>query len=150
MGHHVLFMGLVHFLLIYNGQWNHFAIADSLSLPSEHVTLINDFEAVGYGCLGLTADQYVQIGGDTPRPEAPIGVIGPGTGLGEAYLTGDKRGAPYTVHGSEGGHSTYGPVTMEEFKLVQYIQEEYNVTHVSWERVCSGTGIRSVYRYFKI
>lgn len=125
-------------------------IADALNLPTSNVTMVNDFEAVGYGILNLKDDQYIQLThGCVPKPEAPIAVIGPGTGLGEAYLTSDRRGGPYTVHPSEGGHSTYGPTTMDEFSLTKYIQAEFGTTHVSWERVCSGTGIKSIYRYFQ-
>ena len=135
-----------------NLQWDMYSwnIAEALKLPHDSVTMLNDFEAVGYGILNLKPGQYVQLThGNVAKPEAPIAVIGPGTGLGEAYLTTDKKGSPYTVHASEGGHSTYGPTTMDEFNLTKYIQTEFGTPHVSWERVCSGTGIKSIYRYFK-
>jgi glucokinase len=135
-----------------NLKWDMYswAIAESLKLPINNVTMVNDFEAVGYGILNLKPTEYVQLTHNCgPKPEAPIAVIGPGTGLGEAYLTTDRKGGGYVVHPSEGGHSTYGPTSMEEFNLTQYIQAEFQTTHVSWERVCSGTGIKSIYRYFK-
>lgn len=126
-----------------------FDIASALSLPCSKVTLINDFEAIGYGVLGLDEKESFNLTpGKVPRIGSPIAVIGSGTGLGEAYLTSDNKGSDYTVHPSEGGHTTYAPTTQEEFNLLLYVQDEFGI-HTSWERICSGTGIKSIYRFIK-
>lgn len=134
-----------------NLRWemSSFVISDTLNIPHEYVTIVNDFEAVGYGTLGLKEHQFVQLtSGRESRSHAPIAVIGPGTGLGEAYLTTERANQLYHVHPSEGGHSTYAPTCQIEFDLMNYIQEEFG-GHVSWERVCSGTGVKSIYRFCK-
>ena len=135
-----------------NLQWDMYSwnIAKELGLGIDSVTMVNDFEAIGYGVLGLKEGQFIQLTHDCiPKPDSTIAVIGPGTGLGEAYITSDRKGGAYTVHPSEGGHSTYGPTAMDELNLTQFIQTEFKTTHVSWERVCSGTGIKSIYRFFR-
>jgi glucokinase len=79
--------------------------------------LINDFSAVGYGVLAL-GDQdldTLQVGERQPR--APIGVMGAGTGLGQAYLTWGEGG--YQVHASEGGHVDFSPRTPLEWELLR-------------------------------
>ncbi|MEM9807765.1 MAG: glucokinase, partial [Cyanobacteria bacterium P01_D01_bin.56] len=55
-------------------------IADELGL--KQVELINDFAAVGYGVLGLQADDMHTLQSGVYNPQSPIAIIGAGTGLG--------------------------------------------------------------------
>ena len=50
-----------------------------------HVTLINDFAAVGFGILGLEKKDILTLQEGKPNLEAPIGIIGAGTGLGQGF-----------------------------------------------------------------
>ena len=77
------------------------------------------------------------------EPEGVIGVIAPGTGLGEAFLT--WTGSSYKAWPSEGGHVSFAPVTLEQDGLLEYL--ERRLGHVSFERVCSGSGIPNIYDY---
>lgn len=54
-------------------------------LGVSQVSLINDFEAVGYGILGLTDNDLETLQTGEPQGDAPIAVIGAGTGLGECF-----------------------------------------------------------------
>jgi glucokinase len=74
-----------------------------------------------------------------------IGVIAPGTGLGEAFLTWDE--SRYHAHSSEGGHSDFAPTNERQIHLLEYMLKKFD--HVSVERVCSGIGIPNLYEYLR-
>ncbi|MEB3219288.1 MAG: glucokinase [Nostocales cyanobacterium 94392] len=111
------------------------------------VSLINDFAAVGYGILGLEAEDVLTLQEGKPNPEAPIGIIGAGTGLGQGFLI--KTGSAYQVFPSEGGHSDFAPRTELEFQLLKYLLDKHDIQRVSVERVVSGMGIVSIYQFLR-
>ena len=111
------------------------------------VALINDFAAVGYGILGLGTADLAPLQSVPANPQAPIAVIGAGTGLGEGFLMPADQG--YRVFPSEGGHADFAPRTPIEFQLLHFLRDEQNLDRVSVERVVSGTGIVSIYRFLR-
>ncbi len=111
------------------------------------VTLINDFAAVGYGILGLEKEDVLTLQSGKPNPEAPIGILGAGTGLGQGFLI--KTGDVYQVFPSEGGHSDFAPRTELEFQLLKYLLEKHDIQRISVERVVSGMGIVSIYQFLR-
>lgn len=116
-------------------------IKEKLGLQVFHV--INDFEAVALGVPHLKAgEDYRQLGPGAAEPHAPIGIIGPGTGLGVASLVWD--GKAYCTVPGEGGHVTMAAKTQREFDVFQWLLgKKYH--HVSAERVCSGKGLANIY-----
>ncbi len=74
-----------------------------------------------------------------------MAVIAPGTGLGEAFLT--WNGSRYQAHASEGGHADLAPNNTLEAELYRFLEKRFG--HVSYERVCSGLGIPSIYTFLK-
>lgn len=122
-------------------------LADELTIES--VTLINDFAAIGYGVLGLEAkDLHVLQEADPSqkqRSDAPLAVLGAGTGLGECFLIG--RGKQTYVAATEGGHSDFAPRIPLEFDLLDYLKTNQSLKRVSVERVVSGQGIVSIYQF---
>ena len=114
-----------------------------LNIPSVH--LLNDLEAIACAVPRLSespADLYTLNVGQAVSGGA-IGVIAPGTGLGEAYLTFD--GGRYRAHASEGGHTDFAPATRAEIALLHYLFD--HLDHVSYERICSGIGIPNIYDF---
>ncbi|MDX2254738.1 MAG: glucokinase [Pseudanabaenaceae cyanobacterium bins.39] len=109
------------------------------------VTLINDFVAVGYGVLGLPESDLFTLQQGQRQEQAPIMVIGAGTGLGEAYLT--WQGDRYGVYATEGGHTDFAPRHGLEIELLQYLQKRHE--RVSVERVVSGMGIVAIYQFLR-
>lgn len=118
----------------------------ALAIP--RVTLINDFAAVGYGIFGLQQGESATLQAAPPDPKAPIAVIGAGTGLGEGFLIPGPDGT-YQAFSSEGGHTDFAPQSDLEFQLLNYLREKNNLPRVSVERVVSGTGIASIYQFFR-
>lgn len=111
------------------------------------VALINDFVAVGYGVTGLSeSDTYtLQVG--NLDANAPIAVIGAGTGLGQGFVI--PQFPNYRVFATEGGHASFAPQSQIEFELLQYLLEKYNINRVSVERVVSGQGIVAIYQFLR-
>ncbi len=114
-------------------------------LGIQSVTLLNDLQAIAYSVPFLQPDDLHTLNDGDPTPHGPIAVIAPGTGLGEAYLTWD--GAHYRAHASEGGHADFAPTNELEMSLLRYMLRLYD--HVSYEKVCSGLGIRNLYFFLK-
>ena len=118
----------------------------ALEIP--RVVLINDFAAIGYGIAGLQDSQLSTLQIGTPDSAAPIAIIGAGTGLGEGFLIPGPEGT-LRAFPSEGGHTDFAPRSHLEFQLLTYLLERYSLPRVSVERVVSGTGIASIYQFFR-
>lgn len=103
----------------------------------EAVVVVNDFEAQALALPHLGADDLVPIGGGTPRPDATMAVVGPGTGLGVGLLV-RARGAWIPVPG-EGGHVEFAPGNAREAELAAAIAETEG--RVSAETMLAGPGI---------
>ena len=116
-------------------------------LGIESVTLINDFAAVSYGILGLNSGDIKTLQTGKFEKNAPIGIIGAGTGLGEAFLIPTVSG--HQIFATEGGHTDFSPRSQLELQLLSYIQDKHNVNRVSVERVVSGQGIVAIYQFLR-
>ena len=111
------------------------------------VELINDFEAIGYGVLGLEPDDIYELQTGVPNHNSPMAVLGAGTGLGQGFLL--PVGEEYAVFPSEGGHVDFAPQSELEFQLRKYLIEKHGISRVSEERVVSGQGIISIYQFLR-
>ena len=116
-------------------------------LEIKRVSLINDFAAVCYGVLELKSADIYSLQSATASEQAPIGVIGAGTGLGEGFLVPHQ--GSHQVVATEGGHTDFAPRSELEWQLLQYIRERYRIERVSVERVVSGQGIVAIYQFLR-
>lgn len=121
------------------------ALATTLNLPVERVRLLNDLEATANAIPHLLPEDLTPLNHGVPVAHAPIAVIAPGTGLGQAWLTWD--GAAYRPHPSEGGHVDFAPCNQLQLDLLNFLYQRYD--HVSFERVVSGKGIPAIYGFLK-
>ena len=119
------------------------SLAKDLNLKS--VRLMNDLEAVAKAVPVLRPSDVTTLNAGQPVPNGAIGVVAPGTGLGEAFLTWD--GSKYVSHSSEGGHSDFAPTDERQIGLLRYMLQRFD--HVGVERVCSGIGIPNIYDYLR-
>lgn len=117
----------------------------SKTLEDAPVSLLNDLEAVANAVPIFEADDLVAVKSGSRDERGPVAIIAPGTGLGEAYLFWD--GNRYRPMPSEGGHTDFAPSTKLELDLLAYLQPRLG--HVSYERVCSGSGIPNLYAFFR-
>jgi len=121
-----------------------------------HVTLINDFEAIGFGLDNLDFEKdimplksdYETVGarlfGNT------LAVIGAGTGLGMsiAYYSRDKY--LYVPLPSEGGHMDFAPYDKDDWELLKYLKKKYSISNQpEYEFLLSGRGFENIYNFLK-
>jgi len=118
-------------------------LAKALGLSSVH--LLNDLLAFAHAVPFLTEKDLRVLNKGRAVSGGAMAVVAPGTGLGEAYLTWD--GTKYRAYASEGGHADFAPSNAIETGLLQYLFERFE--HVSYERVCSGSGLVNIYEYLK-
>ena len=107
--------------------------------------LVNDFTAVALAVPALGDGDFRQVGGGTPGPASlsgPVGVLGPGTGLGVSSLV--PASGDHVVLPGEGGHVDLAPGNDREISVLFQLMQEFG--HVSAERVLSGPGLEVLYR----
>ncbi|HSR31875.1 MAG TPA: glucokinase [Anaerolineae bacterium] len=114
------------------------------ALGVEKAKLLNDLEATAYGVPNLPISDLSAINEASPGSGTKI-VVAPGTGLGEAILF--FRDEHYHVIPSEGGHTDFAPTNLFEIRLLRHLMGKFG--HVSYERVCSGSGVPNIYAYLK-
>jgi glucokinase len=89
-------------------------------------------------------------------------VIGPGTGLGQCFLTKSEFAPYYEINPAEGGHSEYCPRSKEDYELLEFAKEfiessdnEENkrakgkIERVSIERLCAGPAVPLIYDFMR-
>lgn len=110
-------------------------------LGLERLDVINDFTAVALAMPDLTPADLHQIGDGEPVAGSPIGVLGPGSGLGVSALVPGVDG--WTALATEGGHVTMPAVSDREGAVLTQLRKQFE--HVSAERVLSGPGLVNLY-----
>lgn len=114
-------------------------VARGLDVPTLHV--INDFAAIGHAAPTLLENDWRQLGGGVAREDAPVVVLGPGTGLGVCSVLMD--GGTVCVVAGEGGHVDFAPVSDEEVEILRRLMSRFR--RVSAERLLSGAGLANIY-----
>jgi len=117
-------------------------VAGAIGLPS--IELVNDLVATAYGIAELTSADIETLNHGEPSIGGSLAVIAAGTGLGEAGLI--WNGGCYHAVATEGSHSDFGPRSSLQVELYAFLSRD---SHVSYEDVCSGIGLLTVYRYLR-
>jgi glucokinase len=117
------------------------ALARTFSIP--RVSLVNDFYAIALGVPLLGPDDVLSLHAGQRDRSAPIGILGAGTGLGQAIVT--FHGGTHHVIPSEGGHGDFAPQDEEQTRLFLDLHERHG--HVSWERLLSGMGLVNIFTF---
>jgi glucokinase len=122
-----------------NRGWSTSRGALQQALGLDDLRLINDFAAIAWSTPHLADSDRTTIHGTpvTP-PQGPVTLIGAGTGLGVALLTGSPAQGWHVVP-TEGGHATFAPTDDEETRIAAWLAARFG--RVSNERVLSGDGL---------
>ena len=110
------------------------------------VTVLNDFVAAALGLARLAPRRLALLLRGRPDPDGPVGLIGAGTGLGEAALV--RTPAGNLVVPSEGGHADLGPRDEREDRLVAFLRRRFG--RASRDRILSGEGIGHLYDFLAL
>jgi glucokinase len=118
-------------------------------LQTEKVSLTNDLVAVAYAVPDLKPGQLlvVQQGESDPAiaSKSDAVVIAAGTGLGASHLV--WQGDHYQAFSSEVGHAGFAPQTTVQGQLLAWLQQRH--AHVSVEMLLSGSGIYTIYQFYR-
>ncbi len=117
------------------------ALATSFEIP--RVRLVNDFYAVARGVPLLGETGVIPLQPGLRDRGAPIGILGAGTGLGQAIVT--SHDGAYHVLSTEGGHADFAPQDEQQARLFLALHRRYG--HVSWERLLSGSGLVNIFTF---
>jgi glucokinase len=115
-------------------------------LKIEHVFLINDLEANGYGIAELTSEQIYTLAEGDASQIGNRALVAAGTGLGECFLIWNGR--MHVPYPSEGGHADFAPRNEDEIDLLRFLKQRYN-GRISFERVVSGMGLTGIYDFLR-
>ncbi len=124
-----------------NHPWQFSASQTRASLGLRRLIILNDFTALAMSLRYLAAADLEQVGGLQPQSDAPLALIGPGTGLGVSGLL-PMAGHWLPLQG-EGGHATISVMSERELRILEVLRQRYS--HVSAERVISGPGLVNLY-----
>lgn len=107
--------------------------------------IVNDFVGSARGAVTLAPGRgLVTLRGGTPDNESRRVVMGPGTGLGLAFMTPLPH-MRWLVQETMGGHMLAACLTDEQFAVTRLVSKQ-NDRAVSFEDVCSGRGLPVLYR----
>lgn len=126
-----------------NHHWSFSISAVRQHFGMERFLLINDFTALALALPALSPDEVVQVGGGAPVPNAPLGLVGPGTGLGVSGLLPAMAGHGAIPINGEGGHATLAATDDREEAVLRAMRQRFG--HVSAERAVSGLGLVNLY-----
>jgi glucokinase len=124
-----------------NHPWNFSIRALRERFAFDRFEVINDFTALALALPRLKPEERLRVGGSAAAVGAPIGVLGPGTGLGVSGLV--PAGNRWIALNGEGGHATMAPATDRESAVLDRMRRHFD--HVSAERVLSGPGLVNLY-----
>lgn len=130
-------------LKLTNNPWIIRPALISAKLNMDRHTLVNDFGAVAHAVAGCGSQHLQHLCG--PNEDLPargvISVVGPGTGLGVAYVLRTRD--DYHVGETEGGHIDYAALDPIEDDILKHLRNRFR--RVSAERVVSGPGLNNIY-----
>ena len=112
------------------------------ALGVRRVHLINDLVATGYGLPALPPEALAVLQPGTAAPDANVGLLAAGTGLGESILV--RQDSDLVPVATEGGHADFAPRTDRDLAVFRALRERFG--RVSYERVLSGPGLVNVAR----
>lgn len=129
-----------------NNHWQFYPARLQQKLKLDKIKIINDFTALALAVPLLKHDEYIKFGSGKVISDKPIGVLGPGTGLGMSGLIySNNKWIPLQ---GEGGHISFAPQTEREIMVVQVLRRE--LPRISAERILTGIGLQRLYNAISI
>ena len=110
---------------------------------------LNDFTCNAYGIqTNLKKDEDYIVINDVPEVEGgPKGIIGPGSGLGTAFILKEPENKFYSIASCEGGHMDFYGSNKKYFELAEFTKKFLGQEILCVERICSGQGLIPMYKF---
>lgn len=124
-----------------NHDWTFSIEATRRALGLDTLMVVNDFTALAMALPKLSGEHWRQIGDGVPRKDQPIGLLGPGTGLGVSGLLHDR--GHWIPLSSEGGHVSFSPIDERDDIILRHARQRW--AHVSFERIAAGPGLSVIH-----
>ncbi len=124
-----------------NHSWRFSVSGLRQKLNWRRLIVLNDFTALAMAIRHLPEHELRQVGGIKHASEAPIALLGAGTGLGVSGLI--HSGEHWLPLQGEGGHVSLAPGNDREAAVLRQLWRRFD--HVSAERVLSGPGLVNLY-----
>lgn len=115
------------------------SLANLLSIDKGRVSLANDFVALATGASFAPTSgmkEVIRQFIDTDLSQEKRLVVGPGTGLGQAFIRADGG-----IEASEAGHMLWAPLGDRERAVQAKLIESLGREYIRVEDVCSGPGL---------
>ncbi|MGH8152085.1 MAG: glucokinase, partial [Rhodanobacteraceae bacterium] len=130
-----------------NRDWSFRRSELQKALGLDDLQLINDFAAIAWAAPHLKEGDRATVHGTVKTPpEGPVTLIGAGTGLGVALLTGSSSRGWHVVP-TEGGHASFAPTDDAERAIATWLGVRHG--RVSNERLLSGHGLSNIDAAFR-
>ena len=113
---------------------------------ADRIHLINDFVAQAFSCRTDAVAEALVIKDGRINHDAPLSVIGAGTGLGHCSMLPDGRGG-FLPLPSEAGHAAFSFATPEEEDYAHFVKEKLNIPYAIGDVIVSGKGLQLLYEY---
>jgi glucokinase len=108
--------------------------------------IVNDFMASAHGALILPESGLIALKPGAEKQVFPRVILGPGTGLGMAYMVPLPAGG-WHVQGTAGGHMLAAALTDEQREILALTREKRGGDTIAIpEDVVSGRGLPALYR----
>ncbi len=75
------------------------------------------------GIINLLQKDYTKLNEAVEIEGSVKVVVGPGTGMGQCFLTKSEFAPYYEIHAAEGGHCDFSPRSDEDFELLKFAKE---------------------------
>jgi glucokinase len=127
-------------------------IAAAKALSVGKMSLLNDLIVGGLGVIGereagrLTVTT-LQEPERRSRRDKTVGVVGFGTGMGQAFFS-QRMGERIRWHESEHGRSACPVLCIEDFDVVEFLRQDIKRDIVDTQSLASGPGISNLFRYY--
>ena len=125
-----------------NLDWNISLSNTKNNLGLSNLLIINDFAAYAYAIQYLNKECFRTISSGKAMDDAPVAVLGPGTGFGVAMLV--KQNGRVKALALEGGHMSLATNTALQSAIKEFMSRRFD--RVTIKRVFSGPGLRYLYQ----
>jgi len=113
---------------------------------ANRIHLINDFVAQAFACRTTAVFDAKTIKEGIKNHDAPLSVVGAGTGLGHCSMIPDGHGGFISLP-SEGGHAAFAFVNNDEMDYENFVKDKLHIPYAIGDVIVSGKGLQLLYEF---